>query len=566
MKSVKKTKSVKSTEGSSPEYPQIEKETVKELLSGIARADEAAVQRGSGKDLVLIVGNTGAGKSTFVNYLMGKQMREVKVKNSMEKGFTCDNPIMEIGHGFQSQTSFPESCSDPTVNLTYCDCPGFMDNRGVVFDITNMYALTRMAQKARSVKGVVIIINYHALLSDHARGLRETLNLLETIFCARSDFYSRSSLLLVTRVPPDRTLDELREFMGEAVASGQFSHSPNAAELFAHLASTCEFYDPLDRYSDCTHQRINRLSLIQKFQDFQEIPPTSLNVGLSVEAVNTLGALLSTLEHSARDNFEHRRIEPEVHHFLEVIEGLRVLRCVAVDQHYYDFIQFMIARLHAWSSDLENLSVIQDMGVLLPLISEQVDGIVTEMVERLEEKKAMGEKLEGMESSLELAQKELHTKHLANEVLEAEKKAAEASARASEAEVAKIKDDLKSMQRQIEAANKESAQLREQLNRPQHYSRMDNGMSDILRLLAMQMGGGMGGMMGSPMGGMMGSPMGGMMEDPMAGMMGGINRMSIAEPRCSPAICPRSSTGTVYRGRGRPRKTDYTPSGALRRR
>jgi GTP-binding protein EngB required for normal cell division len=544
------------------ESPQLSRETVRDLLEGLAKADEAAVQRGTNKDLVLVVGNTGSGKSTFVNYLMGKAMKEERVKNSMEKGFTCDNPIMEIGHGFKSQTSFPESCCDPATNLTYCDCPGFMDNRGVVFDITNMYALTRMAQKARSVKGVVIIINYHALMSDRARGLRETLSLLETIFCARPDSYSRSSILLVTRAPSDGTLAELREFLGDAVASGEFSHSAHAAQLFAHLASTCEFYDPLDRYSDRTHQRIDRLGLIRTIQGFTSIPPTSLNVGLSVEAINTLGTLLTTLSHSARENFEHQRIDPQVHQFLEVIEGLRVLRCVTVDQHYHDFLQHMFSRLRAWSSDLEMLSVIQDIGVQLPLVSEEVDTLVTDMVNRLEEKKAMGEKLEGMESSLELAQKELHIKHMANEALEAEKKAAEASARTSESELAKIRDDLKGMQNQIEVANKEATQLREQLNRPQPYSGMDNGLVDLFRLMAMQSGGGMGG----GMGGMM---MGG---DPMGGMMGGFDDMSIGRSRgstggCSPAICPRGSTGggTVYRGRGRPRNSDYTASGKLRR-
>ena len=208
----------------------------------------------------------------------------------------------------------------------------------------------------------------------------------------------------------------------------------------------------------------------------------------------------------------------------------------------------MVSCLHAWSSDLEKLSLIQDMGVLLPLLSEQVEEIVIDMVARLEEKKAMGEKLDGMEADLELAQKELHTKHLANEALEAEKKAAEASASASAAEAAKERDRIKDMESQIEAAKKETSQLREQMNRPQPHQAMDSSMFDLIRMLAMQNGGGM---------------MGG--GDPMAGMMGGFEQMNMMNGggHCTPAIRHRGG-GTIYQGRGRPRKSDYKANGQIR--
>lgn len=173
----------------------------REILDGIDKANKAAAERGSGKDLILILGNTGAGKSTFVNYLVGKKMREERVPNSLNKGFVCDDPVMEIGHGFESKTTFPESCSDASSNLTFCDCPGFMDNRGVVFDITNMYAITKMAQLSRSVKGIVIIFNYHALEADRAKGLQATISLLHTIFGSHAAEHAKSALLLVTRVP-----------------------------------------------------------------------------------------------------------------------------------------------------------------------------------------------------------------------------------------------------------------------------------------------------------------------------------------------------------------------------
>jgi hypothetical protein len=76
-----------------------------EIFAGIDKANQAAIERGSGKELVLVLGNTGSGKSTFVNYLVGKKMREEKVPKSLGMGFVCDDPVMEIGPTSRTATA-----------------------------------------------------------------------------------------------------------------------------------------------------------------------------------------------------------------------------------------------------------------------------------------------------------------------------------------------------------------------------------------------------------------------------------------------------------------------------
>jgi ribosome biogenesis GTPase A len=105
--------------------------TLSQLGRDLATAERLAngLSERQKQNAVLVVGGTGAGKSTLVNYLVGKRMVRTKVTGSLQYGYTCEDPVVEIGHGFQSMTSSPQAI--PLVYglrpLTLIDCPGFHD-------------------------------------------------------------------------------------------------------------------------------------------------------------------------------------------------------------------------------------------------------------------------------------------------------------------------------------------------------------------------------------------------------------------------------------------------------
>ncbi len=220
------------------------------LLTHCVQLGEANAFKIEGKDAVIVLGNTGAGKSTFVNYLLGcdlmkKSPRDlgmkgvgkvVVVRSKAEGG--CMDEVMPIGHTRVSKTFVPQIQVDFSDNqLVYCDCPGFLDNRGAEINIANAVNIRRLLQSSRCVK-VLALINYHSLKADRGRGIREMLQICTQLFGSVSQLaHHKDSLLLgITQVPPDEAdLEGIREWLLE-----------DSPAVMASLCTHLFLYDPLD--------------------------------------------------------------------------------------------------------------------------------------------------------------------------------------------------------------------------------------------------------------------------------------------------------------------------------
>ena len=221
--------------GGSGEWEQFEK-----ILQKVPEVDAYVEERAPEKNLVVVLGNTGAGKSTFINYMHGCRMYPEEIANTLEDVICAENPVTEIGHGGMSLTEYPIICPE-TEGLVFADFPGFLDNRGPVFDIPNAYATRKMMVSCASIQGVVILINYHSLLADRGRGITEMAVILRQLFGHRIINYQDSIWLGITHVPPNRSLDKLKHFL---LADEKVVDS--ARELVSRLAERLFIYDPLN--------------------------------------------------------------------------------------------------------------------------------------------------------------------------------------------------------------------------------------------------------------------------------------------------------------------------------
>ncbi|CAL1286289.1 unnamed protein product [Larinioides sclopetarius] len=112
------------------------------------------------KDVILILGNTGSGKSTFTQLLAGDNTKMISKETNEGTGeyiITDNNRIGDTT--LKSKTIFPELVIDARTNAAYYDCPGFSDTEGTSYDIATTYFIKKVVDFSESVK-MVFTINH----------------------------------------------------------------------------------------------------------------------------------------------------------------------------------------------------------------------------------------------------------------------------------------------------------------------------------------------------------------------------------------------------------------------
>lgn len=251
------------------------------VLSECIRQGEKETQKAVGKDLIIFIGNTQSGKSTLVNYLYGCEMegktpKELGItslagKLIVVKSTSRLKEIMPIGHSKKSMTFMPNIETDQQ-GFTYCDCPGFLDNRGSEINTANAVNIKKAFTKAKSVR-VVILINYHSLLTDRARGLSEMFRICADLFGSQENFlrYKDSILLGITQLPallPDLVgaeLIELKTWVKETHLTDPFH-----VNVLRVMSERLFIYDPLNRTNLTYHGAWTRETLLK---NLTSLPP-----------------------------------------------------------------------------------------------------------------------------------------------------------------------------------------------------------------------------------------------------------------------------------------------------
>jgi|688.fasta_scaffold106786_2 hypothetical protein len=203
----------------------------------------------------MVLGNTGAGKSTTVNYLMGCKMKLVKPGElgleGVKKVVIVDpestrSEVMPIGHGDTSHTFMPTIVSDSdNNNQAYCDCPGFADNRGAEINIANAINTKKVLQQAKGVKAV-FLTSYNGLFEDRRSNIRNMENMCLQMFGSAENLrkHQNSVLLGITKAPLYEDDEPLTRSMVQVLLNR--ANKP-AAQI---LANRVFLFDPLDRGRD----------------------------------------------------------------------------------------------------------------------------------------------------------------------------------------------------------------------------------------------------------------------------------------------------------------------------
>lgn len=290
------------------------------LLSVIANMETEIVTT-QDKEVVLIIGATGAGKSTFINYLANRPMELDTTQ--MEDAIVCKNPLAAIGHGMTSCTDKPQLYAH--TNFVLCDCPGFFDNRGIAVEVANAIGIQSLAKKSKKVKGIILIIDRSSITSTRGQGIElaieQTLKFLGPDMTKHLD----SFMLLISKVPNQK----IESFY--STISNEAQRFPLCSQLLKH--NHLGFYSPLDDLDNNKSAVLNRNTILNKIAGFRGIPNSgqAFNIAISPSAELEVTGLMNLVGAKIRNHLKNSEFEP-IPRLITVIESLNRLNIASIEK------------------------------------------------------------------------------------------------------------------------------------------------------------------------------------------------------------------------------------------
>ena len=192
------------------------------------------------ENIVLVLGNTGAGKSATINYLLGGV---AKITGSPSRRvLNYANPLDEkakLGHRRgESETMFPYSYDNKARSIySYCDTPGFFDNRGKNEKVMVATSTKAAIKKAGEIKAIAVVIDYNIITTDRAKGLVKLSKELAKLLKNPGTLYN--SILFIITKAPDITLEDLKTDIDEI----KKARTIDGQNLVTRLFSLIQFHN-----------------------------------------------------------------------------------------------------------------------------------------------------------------------------------------------------------------------------------------------------------------------------------------------------------------------------------
>ncbi|KAK3239607.1 hypothetical protein CYMTET_50476 [Cymbomonas tetramitiformis] len=146
----------------------------------------------AGRDVVILLGKTGTGKSTLIHALAGCSLQR-RQHRSAEDGICKDVyepsealPGFAIGHDMKSETKTLRHFERPTAApaagdaVVYLDSAGYEDTAGVEVDIATSVSFRKVADVCRRLR-FVVLINCASFFEDRGGALRGLVKLVSAM-------------------------------------------------------------------------------------------------------------------------------------------------------------------------------------------------------------------------------------------------------------------------------------------------------------------------------------------------------------------------------------------------
>ena len=165
---------------------------------------------------VMVLGLTGVGKSTLINYLNDVPLKSIRINGvwridyaSNSSSISCQ---LKIGHK-NSETLYPSVCTSSNRDFYFIDNPGFQDNRGFEIEIAASFFRHEIIKKVDYLKFLILlnhddVIDRRVQFFETIKRLSALLGAFEMTELVSLKKFSKSIGFIVSKVNNDGESDE----------------------------------------------------------------------------------------------------------------------------------------------------------------------------------------------------------------------------------------------------------------------------------------------------------------------------------------------------------------------
>lgn len=161
---------------------------------------------------VVVIGTTGAGKSTLIHYFAHEKLIARKMHGQFE--LVCPEskiPEIVIGAGADSVTVVPGVYVDDVNKLIFIDCPGLLDSEGVHQRILNAYAIHTVLKIGGQIK-LLLVMSGPSFFSEKGDAARNDLSCIDEMITNKNDL-KKGLVIFITKTKPSETAKDFFEFL-----------------------------------------------------------------------------------------------------------------------------------------------------------------------------------------------------------------------------------------------------------------------------------------------------------------------------------------------------------------
>ncbi len=290
---------------------------------------------------VFLMGPTGSGKSTLINYLADNDLYFKLFNNKPGIFPTNDKSIAFVGKGEGSTTLAPNiwvSDSNNFQNTTFIDCAGEFDSSGIIVDVINEKIKSIIAQNVSHAK-ILIVSSQNSIGPAGSygvlfkQGLEKSAQFLNDI-----SYFEDSTAFVISHAGRNKTTPKtVKSYLESVIQNKQLEKYKTTLEKILNqnkFATFSTFSEDIDEDEQYTPPQWNQnqkqllIDLINNIQ-FKEIPPNFFNISSSSEVREQMRKAFSLIKEKAT-NLLHKSVE-------EAISTKLVLHAIKLK----DFVNFV---------------------------------------------------------------------------------------------------------------------------------------------------------------------------------------------------------------------------------